>query len=444
MLCTIIKKELLEKILTLRFFVAFLLSFGLTTISTLVLSNNYVQELTDYHSRVKLHTETSSKDGTYVNRKPLVLAALFRGISTHSAVSVRLVNDAHPEPIEAIDDNPFSAMFPTVDLTFIVGIMMSLLAILFTYDVVCGERERGTLALIVSNPLPRWMLIFGKWLGVYLSLILPCLIGLLAGLLIISTHPQIQLTASDWGALGWIIICILLYLACFFALGVLISALTSRSSTSLLTLLFLWTLAVFVVPNVSPDISKVISPIPSSVTHVREMKLQEKELHRQRRRAHNELALELIEKRFSHAPGFVEFVEIEKFFNDTQRKMFSRITANYRRAVQRQERVAAGIATLSPYACFVFLATQLAATDPESEARFIVSAERFHFDEYYPDGTSWVSKPEWDEKPVFSYTELGTSNLLKTGMAPLALLLLFTTLFLMGGYAVFLQYDVKR
>lgn len=440
MLRTIVKKEFLEKILTLRFFVAFLLSIGLTTISTLVLSNNYAQELTDYHSRVKLHTETSSKDGIYINRKPLVLAALFRGISTHSAVSVRLVNDAHPEPIEAIDDNPFSAMFPTVDLTFIVGIMMSLLAILFTYDVVCGERERGTLALIASNPLPRWMLIFGKWLGVYLSLILPCLTGLLAGLLIVSTHPQIQLTASDWGALGWIIICILVYLACFFALGVLISSLTSRSSTSILTLLFLWTLVVFVIPNVSPDISKVVSPIPSSIAHVREMKLQEKELHRQRRKAHDELALELIEKRLNHAPGFLE---IEKSFNDTQRKMFSRITADYRRAVQRQEQAAAGIATLSPYACFVFLVTQLSTTDPESEARFIASAERFHFDEYYPEGTSWVSKPQWDEPPIFSYTELGTSNLLKTGTAPLALLLLFTTLFLIGGYAAFLRYDVK-
>ena len=256
----------------------------------------------------------------------------------------------------------------------------------------------GTLALIASNPLPRWMLIFGKWLGVYLSLILPCLAGLLVGLLIISTHPQIQLTASDWGALGWIIVCILLYLACFFALGVLISALTSRSSTSILTLLFLWTLVVFVIPNVSPDISKVVSPIPSSITHVREMKLQEKELHRQRREAHDELALEMIEKRLTQGPGFLE---IEKSFNDTQRKMFSRITADYRRTVQRQEQTAARIATLSPYACFVFFVTHLAATDPESEARFITSAERFHFDEYYPEGTSWLSKPQWDEKTLF-------------------------------------------
>ena len=170
------------------------------------------------------------------------------------------------------------------------------------------------------------------------------------------------------------------------------------------------------------------------------MKLQEKDLHNQRQEAHDELALELIEKRLTQGPGFVE---IEKSFNDTQRKTFSRITADYRRTVQRQEQAATTIAALSPYACFVFFVTHLALTDPESEARFIASAERFHFDEYYPEGTSWVSKPQWDQKPVFSHTELGTSALLKTATAPLTLLLLFTTLFLIGGYAAFLRYDVR-
>ena len=37
----------------------------------------------------------------------------------------------------------FSVLFPTVDLTFIIGIVMSLLALLFAYDAVCGERGNG-------------------------------------------------------------------------------------------------------------------------------------------------------------------------------------------------------------------------------------------------------------------------------------------------------------
>ena len=72
MLSTIIRKEFLEKISTLRFFIAFLLSFGLTTISAAVLSNNYAQELADYHNRVKLHIETKSEALVIVDRKPSV------------------------------------------------------------------------------------------------------------------------------------------------------------------------------------------------------------------------------------------------------------------------------------------------------------------------------------------------------------------------------------
>ena len=203
------------------------------------------------------------------------MGTLFQGISKNSARSVRLVPASHPETIETIDDNPIFVLFPTVDLTFIIGIVMSLLAIPFAYDAISGERETGTLSLIVSNAIKKPMLIFGKWLGGYLSLILPCFVGLLPGLLIISTHPLIQFSFADWGALGLIIVGALLYLACFFALGVLISALASRSSTTILALLFIWAVGVFVIPNLSPDIAKVFlfrqrlgNRIPSFVSFV--------------------------------------------------------------------------------------------------------------------------------------------------------------------------------
>ena len=237
MLSTIIRKEFLDKISTLRFFIALLLSFGLTTISASVLSSNYAQELADYHARVKLHTETKSEGLVIVDRKPSVLSVLFPGIVNNSARSVRLEVDLYPETIETIDDNPLSVLFATVDWTFIIGIVMSLLAILFAYDTVCGERETGTLALMTSNSTPKPMLILGKWIGGYLSLIIPCLVGWFSGFLIFITHPQIHLTAADWSSVGWLLFGTSLYLACVFALGVLVSTLTSRSSTAIVALL---------------------------------------------------------------------------------------------------------------------------------------------------------------------------------------------------------------
>ena len=122
---------------------------------------------------------------------------------------------------------------------------------------ICGERETGTLALMASQSIKKPMLILGKWIGGYVSLILPCSVGWLLGLLFLSMPPHIQLSTTDWSALGLIIIGTLLYLACFFALGILISTLTTRPSTAIVVLLFLWTLFVFVIPNLSPNLAKI-------------------------------------------------------------------------------------------------------------------------------------------------------------------------------------------
>jgi len=433
MLRIIIEKEILEKILTLRFFTAFLLSIGLTTIGAYVLSNDYAQELADYHARVKLHVETSSEQLTYVDKKPSILGALFQGIAKNSAASVRIASGAHPETNETIDDNPIFVLFPTVDLTFIIGIVMSLLAILFAYDAISGEREIGTLALISSNAIKKPTLILAKWLGGYVSLILPCFVGLLPGLLIISTHPLIQLSPADYGALGLIIICAFVYLACFFALGVLISSLTSRSSTTILALLFIWAVGVFVIPNLSPDIAKVFYPIPSFVTHTRQMKLKEIDLDRQRREWHEKAALEVIDKRLSQDAAMPLFRDIEARYITAQKRVLSGLTEEYRRKVQRQEQIATGIASLSPYVCFTLFTSQLAATDLVSEARFVDAVERFDNEYLF----------NYNDKPTFLYTEPTVSERLESSIIPLSLLLLFTALFLVGGYVAFLRYDVR-
>lgn len=451
MLRTIIQKEFLDKISTLRFFIALLLSFGLTTISASVLSNNYAQELADYHARVKLHTETKSEGLVIVDRKPSVLSVLFPGIENNSARSVRLEVDLYPETIETIDDNPLSVLFATVDWTFIIGIVMSLLAILFAYDTVCGERETGTLALMTSNATPKPMLILGKWIGGYLSLVLPCLVGWFSGFLILITHPQIQLTATDWSSLGWLLFGALLYLACVFALGVLVSTLTSRSSTAIVALLLLWGVGVFVIPNLASDLAKMVYRIPSFASHAREMKLVEKELQGQRQRWHDEASLEVIDRGRSLAEGRTLQVDTEVRFINAKKEALSKLTVDYHRKVDKQEQIAAGIASLSPYACFTSFVTQLAGTDSRNETQFIAAAERFG-PEYFDDLSRVLQHtlPYIEAEPpiekgeiIFSYSEPTVNERLKHGFVPLSLLLLFTTLFLVGGYAAFLRYDVK-
>ena len=52
-----------------------------------------------------------------------------------------------------------------VDWAFIIGYVLSLIALLFTFDAVSSERERGTLRLMLANSVPRHTILIGKFLG---------------------------------------------------------------------------------------------------------------------------------------------------------------------------------------------------------------------------------------------------------------------------------------
>ena len=84
-----------------------------------------------------------------------------------------------------------------IDWVFI-GVFMSFFVILFTFDAVAGERARGTLSLMMSNPISRGQVLFAKYLGTFFTLIIPLLIGVLMNLLIIYISGNIPFDSGSW------------------------------------------------------------------------------------------------------------------------------------------------------------------------------------------------------------------------------------------------------
>ena len=90
-----------------------------------------------------------------------------------------------------------------VDWAFIIGYVLSLIAILFTFDAVSGEREHGTLRLMLANSIPRHTVLIGKFLGALLSVSIPFTVAVLVNLLLISTANTVHLTTEAWGTLRY-------------------------------------------------------------------------------------------------------------------------------------------------------------------------------------------------------------------------------------------------
>lgn len=146
-------------------------------------------------------------------------------------------------------DDPILAVFRSFDFSLVVQAVLSLFAILFTYDAINGEREAGTLRLILAGAVPRTRLVLAKLVGTGLGLALPLALPVLLGLLLV-VLSGVAMDADAWRRLALLLLVSGLYLGVFMAFGIAVSASTRTSRTSFLLLLVAWILAVLVMPRI--------------------------------------------------------------------------------------------------------------------------------------------------------------------------------------------------
>jgi Cu-processing system permease protein len=104
-----------------------------------------------------------------------------------------------------------------------------------------GERERGTLLYMLTQPISQAELLLGKFIGLALAILVALVLGFgLSGLLIAWQGGATQ--ASDY--LTLVLMAFALALASL-SLGFLISAASAKSATAVGIALFLWLLLVF-------------------------------------------------------------------------------------------------------------------------------------------------------------------------------------------------------
>ena len=161
-----------------------------------------------------------------------------------------------------------------IDWGFIVGYVLSLIALLFTFDSISGERERGTLRLILANPMPRHIVLIGKFLGALISISIPFTLSVLINLFVITASGDVHLDAEAWGRLSIIFIVAVLYAGLFIALGLLVSARVQGSAVSLVILLLTWVTFVVFIPSTLASIASGFSPAPMTSDEFWERKSQ--------------------------------------------------------------------------------------------------------------------------------------------------------------------------
>jgi len=472
MLRDIIKKEIQDTIMSPRFVFTFLLCTILILLSVYTGINNYQAELKEHSASAALNKKNLESQQTYgqlaglgtkINRKPQVLSTIVSGI-WEAVGRVSTVNIAFDPTMEEskYSSNPIFAVFGALDLSFIVKIVLSLFAILFTYDAIVGEKERGTLKLALSNRVPRDRLILGKAIGGFISLLIPLIIPLILGLLILMLYPNIPLSGDDWIRIGMICLMFLLYLSVFFTLGLFVSARTSRSSTSFLILLFIWVTFVTIIPKASVMIAGQIKPIPSvhEITAQKDAYLQEiqkeaiaeqREYFKQNPRPEKDRPEEEKKKWEEGVRAWAE--EFQQRLTGKIDEKNAAIERDYQARMRQQQKLAVNLSRVSPASALMFSSMSIARTGVDEHERFLNSVKT-----YKPIFTKWVNekmmrsinfgdgeqpKPDLSDMPQHDFAPESIGDSITRMLPDLFLTLFLIILFFVGAYVSFIRYDVR-
>jgi len=267
----LVVRELRSHMLTYRFTLSACLLFTLIVGSSLILGFSYDRQLSAYSESKNAREQKLSEStdfqtlrwqGMQQEKPPNPLSVFTVGLERELSRSVTISN-RQPKLGRSKYSSALYTLFPPPDLLYIVNIVGSLLAVLFAFNAISGDHEDGTLRLVMSNAVPRHMVLLSKWAGGYLALMVPFLGSVLAALLLISALTSFRLTGAEWGAFGAMLGVAALYLSVFYTLALAISVYTRRSSTSLVVSFLVWVLLVLAVPNVAPIIARAAVKIPS-------------------------------------------------------------------------------------------------------------------------------------------------------------------------------------
>ncbi|MDR2057141.1 MAG: ABC transporter permease [Dysgonamonadaceae bacterium] len=158
-------------------------------------------------------------------------------------------------------DNPLVMPSERISWGFILTVLFSFLAIIFSFDAVSGEKEGRTLALSLSNPVKRSRILLGKFIAINILLIACALAGILLALLILMLSPAVNITGETFSEIGLFLLFVVFFTGSMSAVGLLASVMCANSNISLLVSVSLWLVFLIAIPNFSQTLGTIAWPV---------------------------------------------------------------------------------------------------------------------------------------------------------------------------------------
>jgi ABC-type transport system involved in multi-copper enzyme maturation permease subunit len=464
---TIIRREFLDHVQSLQFIVLLVLTVILFAGNGLIFVKSYSERLDAYQKQLIFMKDWKSTVRLQLYRRPNPLFFMAEGGDNEKPSEYYLLPKG---ALSAGQPNLRTfklPVVPTLDWSFIVGALFSLYAMLLGYNTISGEKEQGTLRLVLANPLGRVKLLAAKYLSMLLALFVPLLAGMLISLIIIAAFLPQVLTLANMSRIGLVVLLGLAYVSLFVLLSFLFSALILRSSLVLLTLLAVWVVFAVVIPSSSVVLVEKLSTVPREIQTARMFApMVEKEIW-----------AKIDQIRGQAGRGEYKTEEelrkaTDRAFEEGQVKV-NQFEENYERAEKARAAKAKNLSRLSPASLLQYAAEDIVQTGEEGEQHFLKQVREYSrvYDQYIlkklgkvvqTSNSSFstnialngkevhIQSPESQEYegdksdfPVFAEQRVSLGAGLKSALGDLAGLIIWNIVLAGLAFSAFLRTDVR-
>ena len=464
MLGHIIEKELKDCLYGYRSLLVFILSTVLFLVAIYTGTRDYQAELQEYRlaqvaHRQHLAEETNlyafSNFGFNLVKPPVVLGILVSGVEPHTPRVYNLALYTLPEPQgSAVSENPTVAVFGALDVSFIVQVVLGLAALLFTFSVICGEKELGTLKLQLANALPKDVLLLGKLASNLIGLLAPVAVAFLLACLLLMSFGGVSLNGEEAWRLLLLGIDFALYLVVLFALGMCVSTLTTRSTSAFALCLVVWVIVVAIVPRFALITARRLAPAES----LEEFEMKKLAVHRRGTVEAQAEYSQYVRTHNGQTPPLAMYEELSRRIRDRQNGELRKLEEHYLRAKEQQARVTMLLSRISPAGSAAYAAMSLARTGLERDFRFRLALRDYRsvFTAYYDrksreliDLTQGqgiplvITRQNFTDLPGFEFQEESLASSLSRALPDLGFLLIWGLVLFAVAYFKFLRYDVR-
>jgi len=274
-------------------------------------------------------------------------------------------------------ENPVHLLTGRFDLAFVFLYLFPLVILAFSYNLVSAEKESGTLALTLSQPVSLIRVVLAKTalralFVLALSLAFSILGVVLGGADLAGEGAWLRL-------LLWVAVTVA-YGAFWFALAIAVNAMGRGSATNAMMLAGLWLLFVIVIPSVLNVAVKAANPVPSRVELIQAIRTAGDEATRQG----SKLLAQYLEDHPELAPppapggGAPDFGTLLVALNDATERKVQPVLAEFDRQLANQQQMAGRFRYLSPAIVAQDAFYDLAGSGTHRHKHFLAQVDEYH------------------------------------------------------------------